>query len=168
MPVCGKWKTLLRVHDGRILTAAPIYLAGDPGIGAPEVPAQSTMTRPFVSEITILQRERSPDTPQSLWLVGCLVVLACTLIMIGGLTWGAGRINRSRAHRHQGGASAVGPGMTPQPDVVILAHHGLLLAIPAFVPAFIVAGVVIYVAMRDRRNRDEPHSEQTGSNDQDG
>ena len=53
------------------------------------------MTRPFVSEITILQRERSPDTPQALWLVGCLVVLACTLIMIGGLTWGAGRINRS-------------------------------------------------------------------------
>ncbi len=96
MPVWGKWKTLLRVHDGRILTAAPIYLAGDPGIGAPEVPAQSTMTRPFVSEITILQRERSPDTPQALWLVGCLVVLACTLIMIGGLTWGAGRINRSQ------------------------------------------------------------------------
>ena len=58
--------------------------------------------------------------------------------------------------------------MTPQPDVVILAHHALLLAIPAFVPAFIVAGVVIYVAMRDRRKRDEPHSEQTGSNDQDG
>ena len=53
------------------------------------------MTRPFVSEITILQRERSPDTPQVLWTVGCLVVLGCTLIMIAGLTWGAGRINRS-------------------------------------------------------------------------
>ncbi len=95
MPVWGKWKTLLRVHDGRILTAIPIYLAADPGIGAPEVPAQPTMTRPFVSEITILQRERSPDTPQVLWTVGCLVVLGCTLILIAGLTWGAGRINRS-------------------------------------------------------------------------
>ena len=52
------------------------------------------MTRPFVPEITILQRERNPETPQSLWLIGCLVVLVCTLIMIGGLTWGAGRINR--------------------------------------------------------------------------
>ncbi len=31
-----------------------------------------------------------------LWTVGCLVVLVCTLIMIGGLTWGAGRINRSQ------------------------------------------------------------------------
>jgi hypothetical protein len=58
--------------------------------------------------------------------------------------------------------------MTPQSDVIILAHHGLLLAIPAFVPAFIVAGVVAYIAMRDRRNGDGPHSDQTGSTDQDG
>jgi hypothetical protein len=94
MPVWGSWKTLLRVHDGRILTAAPIFLAADPGIGAPEVPAEPSMTRPFVSEITILQRERSPDTPQVLWTVGCLVVLGCTLILIGGLAWGAGRINK--------------------------------------------------------------------------
>jgi hypothetical protein len=96
MPVYGKWKTLLRVHDGRIFTAVPIFLAGDPGIGAPEIPAQATMTRPFVPEITILQRERNPDTPMALWTIGGLVVLVCTLIMIGGLTWGAGRINRSQ------------------------------------------------------------------------
>jgi hypothetical protein len=94
MPVYGKWKTLLRVHDGRIFTAVPIFLAGDPGIGAPEIPAQATMTRPFVPEITILQRERNPDTPMVLWTIGGLIVLVCTLIMIGGLTWGAGRINR--------------------------------------------------------------------------
>lgn len=96
MPVWGSWKTLLRLHDGRILTAVPIFLAADPGIGAPEVPAQASMTRPFVSEITILQRERNPDTPMSLWTIGCLVVLVCTLLMIAGLTWGAGRINRSQ------------------------------------------------------------------------
>jgi len=35
--------------------------------------------------------------------------------------------------------------------IEILAHHGLLLAIPAFAPAIAVAGVVIYVALRDRR-----------------
>jgi hypothetical protein len=39
----------------------------DPGIGAPEV----------------------------LWTTGCLVVLGCTLILIAGLTWGAGRINKA-------------------------------------------------------------------------
>src|SRR3954471_15195397 len=95
VPVWGTWKTLLRVHDGRTLTAVPIYLAGDPGIGAPEVPAQASFTRPFVAEITILQRERNPDTPTVLWTIGGLVVLFCTLVLIGGLSWGAGRINRS-------------------------------------------------------------------------
>ncbi|MDT5016093.1 MAG: hypothetical protein QOD39_2253 [Mycobacterium sp.] len=95
VPVWGTWKTLLRVHDGKTLAAVPIYLAGDPGIGAKEVPAEASMTRPFVGDITILQRERKPDTPQVLWLIGGLVVLACTLTLIGGLTWGAGRISRS-------------------------------------------------------------------------
>jgi hypothetical protein len=52
--------------------------------------------------------------------------------------------------------------MTTQPDVVYLADHSVLLAIPAFAPAFIVAGVVIYIAMRDRRQGDEPHSESSG------
>jgi hypothetical protein len=73
----------------------PIYLAADPGIGAAEVPAMTSVTRPFVQELTILQRERKPDTPEVLWTIGCLVVLGCTLILIAGLTWGAGRINRS-------------------------------------------------------------------------
>ncbi|KMO70221.1 hypothetical protein EV589_0612 [Mycobacterium sp. BK558] len=97
MPVSGQWKTLLRVHDGTTLTAVPIYLAGDPGIGAKEVPAEAQFTRPFVSEITILQRERSPDIPASLWLIGCLIVLVCTLAMIAGITWGGGRINQSES-----------------------------------------------------------------------
>jgi hypothetical protein len=95
MPVSGTWKTLLRVHDGKTFAAVPIFLAGDPGIGAEEVPAEAQFTRPFVSEITILQRERSPDIPQSLWLIGCLIVLFCTLAMISGITWGGGRINNS-------------------------------------------------------------------------
>lgn len=95
MPISGTWKTLLRVHDGRTLAAVPIYLHGDPGIGAEEVPAESSMTRPFVAEVTILQRERNPDTPQALWLIGCLVVLFCTLTLIAGLAWGAGRLNKN-------------------------------------------------------------------------
>jgi hypothetical protein len=49
----------------------------------------------------------------------------------------------------------------------IMAHHGLLLAIPAFAPAVAVAGVVVYIAMRDRRNPDATHSESSGSSRQD-
>jgi hypothetical protein len=39
--------------------------------------------------------------------------------------------------------------------IEILAHHGLLLAIPAFAPAIAVAGVVIYIALRDRRHTND-------------
>jgi hypothetical protein len=39
--------------------------------------------------------------------------------------------------------------------VDFLADHGIWLAIPAFLPAVIVAGVVLYIAMRNRRNSSE-------------
>ncbi|HET6736743.1 hypothetical protein [Mycobacterium sp.] len=42
---------------------------------------------------------------------------------------------------------------------VVLADHSVLLAIPAFAPAVVVVGVVVYIAMRDRRKSDTPHSE---------
>ena len=35
--------------------------------------------------------------------------------------------------------------------VVYLAHHWIVLAVPAFLPAVVVVGVVLYVALRDRR-----------------
>jgi hypothetical protein len=38
------------------------------------------------------------------------------------------------------------------PHVEYLAHHWMLLAGPAFLPAVVIAGVVLYVAIRDRRN----------------
>jgi hypothetical protein len=34
---------------------------------------------------------------------------------------------------------------------MFLAHHALLLAIPAFAPAIAVVGVILYAAIRDRR-----------------
>jgi hypothetical protein len=40
--------------------------------------------------------------------------------------------------------------MTNQ-HVEYLGHHWILLAVPAFLPAVIVVGVVLYVALRDRR-----------------
>ena len=58
--------------------------------------------------------------------------------------------------------------MIGQAHVEILAHHGLLLAIPAFVPAVAVAGVVTYVALRDRRSPDTSRSEKSDSPGQDG
>lgn len=62
--------------------------------------------------------------------------------------------------------------------VTHLADHSVLLAIPAFAPAMVVVGVVVYVAMRDRRRgdagdgdtdagRDRAHSEWSESADED-
>ncbi len=38
------------------------------------------------------------------------------------------------------------------PHVEHLAHHMLLLTIPAFLPAVLVVAVILYVALKDRRN----------------
>jgi hypothetical protein len=38
--------------------------------------------------------------------------------------------------------------------VTYLADHSLLLALPAFAPAVVLAGVVAWVAIKDRRNPD--------------
>jgi len=46
------------------------------------------------------------------------------------------------------------------PHVEYLAHHMLLLAIPAFLPAILVVAVILYVALKDRRNGGK--SEQAG------
>ncbi|MEH3154063.1 MAG: hypothetical protein PGN29_01490 [Gordonia paraffinivorans] len=96
-PTSGSWKTLLRVQDGTTMTAVPIYLPADPGIGAQQVTADRQMTRPFVKEITILQRERTFDYPSWLYGAASLVVLVCSIILIAALAWGAARINRADA-----------------------------------------------------------------------
>ena len=56
IPVHGDWKALLRIHDGRMLTAVPIYLPEDEALGE-EIPAEDGMTRGAIPEIEILQRE---------------------------------------------------------------------------------------------------------------
>jgi hypothetical protein len=95
VPVWGSWKTLMRVQDGYTMTAVPIYEPADDAIPAAEVPALASIDRPFVHEITILQRERDQNAPQWLFTAGSIVVLFLTLMVIAALTWGAGRINNA-------------------------------------------------------------------------
>ncbi|GGL01717.1 hypothetical protein [Nocardia jinanensis] len=51
--------------------------------------------------------------------------------------------------------------MTDRYDgVVLLADHSILLAVPAFLPAFLIAGVVVVIAVRDRSSGEDevgPH-----------
>jgi hypothetical protein len=48
-----------------------------------------------VQEIRILQRERDPGAPVWLYTAGSILVLIFTLMVIAGLTWGAGRLNNA-------------------------------------------------------------------------
>jgi hypothetical protein len=98
VPLHGTGKTLLRVHDGRTLTAVPIYLPEDAAIPAEEVPAEDGVTRQAIPEIEILQRELT-DSGGGLWAVANLVVLACTLALIAAIGWGVGRYSRRAAVR---------------------------------------------------------------------
>ncbi|MFZ1162631.1 hypothetical protein [Mycobacterium sp.] len=42
-----------------------------------------------------------------------------------------------------------------------MSHHWLLLAGPAFLPAVVVVGVVLYVAIKDRRTPDDDQQAST-------
>lgn len=102
VPIGGNWKTLLRVQDGRMLTAVPIYLPADAPLNVKEVPTPAAFTRTFVPEIKILQRERKFDAPGWLWGVANLIVLLCSLGVIAGTSVTASRIARSIADAEAG------------------------------------------------------------------
>lgn len=112
VPVSGTWKTVFRIQDGDILTGAPIYLAGDPAIGAAEVSALPTFTRPLQGEIEMLQRERKFDHPAWLFSLATWIVAAMTIILVWVLSWGAARINES----YFGTVTAPAPTPTPVPE----------------------------------------------------
>jgi hypothetical protein len=93
IPVWGSWKALLRVQDGRTMAAVPIYMPADAAIPLPEIPAQAMITRNFVHEITLMQRERDPNTPAWLFGAASALLLIMSLMVIAMVAWGAGRIN---------------------------------------------------------------------------
>ena len=53
-------------------------------------------------------------------------------------------------------------------NVLIIADHSVWLAVPAFAPAFVVAGVVVYIAVRNRRKGDTTHGDGTAATGKDG
>ncbi|HEX9994313.1 MAG TPA: hypothetical protein VGB14_15395 [Acidimicrobiales bacterium] len=110
IPVHGEWKAIVRLHDGRTLAAAPLYLPEDPGIPAAEVPADPSFTRALVADKAILQRE---FTGGPAWLEA---VAYATLALIGAawvaaMAWGLGRLldgaGRSGAATAPGSRAAV-------------------------------------------------------------
>jgi hypothetical protein len=91
IPVHGDWKTMVRLHRGDSLTALPIYLPADDAIPAAEVPARETVTRSFVDETQVLQREQTGGGPL-LVAVAYATVVAITLSLLALLVWGLHRL----------------------------------------------------------------------------
>jgi hypothetical protein len=58
--------------------------------------------------------------------------------------------------------------MMAEPNTVILADHPIWIAVPAFAPAIVVAGVVVYIAVRNRRKGDTPRGDGTAPASEDG
>lgn len=58
--------------------------------------------------------------------------------------------------------------MTGAADVIYLADHSVVLALPALVPALVIVGVVLFVVARDRRaERSEAEAAQGNSSEDD-
>jgi hypothetical protein len=93
MPIGGSWKTLVRLQDGRDLSAAEVFLPEDTVLDEPAVPAEEA-ERGFGDEKQILQRELKDDVPTWLWTVAGLIVLLCSAVLVTALGWGIGRYNR--------------------------------------------------------------------------
>jgi hypothetical protein len=91
---------LLRVQDGRLMTAVPIYLPADAPLNVKEVPASASFTRAFVPESHILQREKKTDTAGWLWGAANLVVLLCSLAIFLGISVAVTRVGR-RIEEHE-------------------------------------------------------------------
>ncbi|MGH3836772.1 MAG: hypothetical protein ACRDSF_13895, partial [Pseudonocardiaceae bacterium] len=98
MPLSGDWKTLVRLEDGRTLSAVPIYLPADAVLGEPEIPAPPQFTRDAVNEQQIMQRELKEGVPDSLWGTASAVVLVCALLLVLALGWGVSRVSRASQH----------------------------------------------------------------------
>ena len=77
VPVTGDWKTMLRLHRGSAMVAAPIFMPEDAEIGAKEIAAVDREA-PFLTEQRFLLREQIGETGP-VWF-GPLIYIVLALI----------------------------------------------------------------------------------------
>jgi hypothetical protein len=112
IPVHGGWKSTLRVQEGDVLVAMPLFLPRDRAIPAAEVPAEASFTREFRPDVQVLQRERKQDVAGGLTLMAYLTVLAIALSLIALIAWSLLRVDGGRRSQDSG----------PAPRTRALAH----------------------------------------------
>jgi hypothetical protein len=100
VPIYGEWKTLIRLHKGSAIIAAPIYMPRDPAIGASAVPAEPSFTRPFIEDKELLLREAKDTSP---WLsyVAYTILVGIVLCWVASLGWGLWRLESAGVRRER-------------------------------------------------------------------
>ena len=79
LPASSPWKAWVWTHRGPSIGVVPVFLANDPAIPAPEVPAVTGAVRPMQSVKRVLQRER--DAAPWAWAAGSAFVYAVLLAL---------------------------------------------------------------------------------------
>ncbi|MFN2594342.1 MAG: hypothetical protein ABR579_05575 [Actinomycetota bacterium] len=92
VPVYGQWKTLIRLHEGSSIEAAPIYMPPDPAIPAPIIAAFDHFDRPLVRDKTLLLRE-AKTTSSWISYVAYTILGAIFLVWLIALGWGLNRMD---------------------------------------------------------------------------
>lgn len=98
IPVYGNWKTMIRLARGRALDAVPIYLPRDTEIPAPAITPSPSLTRPFVRDHKILQRE-SHGGAAAVTVPAYLLLVAIACLWFATITFGLRRLARALTER---------------------------------------------------------------------
>jgi hypothetical protein len=97
LPAFGDWKTIVRLHRDDSLLSTPVYMPSDPAIPAVGIPLRSDVTRPFIEDHELLQRERKQDVPGWLPTIAYAVIGLIVLGFIAVLGWALTRLARGFA-----------------------------------------------------------------------
>ncbi|NIK61853.1 hypothetical protein [Kribbella shirazensis] len=92
LPMYGKWKSMIRLHQGqRDMVATWVYAPEDPAIEKPAVQVSNGQRVEFGSEQEILRREERTDVPRWMWNAGYALLGVVGLLEVFGIAWLVGR-----------------------------------------------------------------------------
>ncbi|MGH3441880.1 MAG: hypothetical protein ACRDUY_07530 [Nitriliruptorales bacterium] len=92
--------------------AAPIYMPEDPAISAAEIPAEERMTRDFVVDRLLLQRE-AKEVPAWLTTTANALLFAILVLWIATFGWGLRRLEPSPNRDREPSGQAARPVRDP-------------------------------------------------------
>ncbi|WP_350278213.1 hypothetical protein [Kribbella sp. HUAS MG21] len=92
LPMYGKWKSMVRLHQGqRDMVASWVYAPEDPAIEKPAIQVSDGQTVQFVNEQEVLRREERTDVPRWMWNAGYALLGVVGLLEVAGIAWLVGR-----------------------------------------------------------------------------